>query len=439
MIHFEGMRAVFLAGIIHCVFFASGCSPTTVAQTVENAAKETSDGAIRKDDGIDRLIDTMNRLVEKRDAHTLQVRSLKDEMERQKKSGEFPPIEKELEELVVLESECRGERSGCMAVVHLCLLASSYSGTERPIHRALDKVLVHLQNYGHLGDLTIGFERLAAHDGMNAGDALTRLIEAKETLPFVRESARLCRARWQIEMVANREMSASELESLTDPADITRLNQYLKTNYPSAEEAEKWKRAAINELDNLAVNSTKHHIIVAKPVDPKGFVLAEDTERTKQSPSIAALAKGLSFQAKHLTVGSEAPKLDVKLASGDHWGLREQNGKLVIVQFSFKGCGPCERMYPLLRDLVRDYPDKVSVLSIMADADIGMTREAVATGKMTWNVAWDGQSGPIATEWGIRKFPSVYLFGVNKKLVGCDIPAEYLAEVVKALLSQDAK
>lgn len=438
MIRFEGTRSVFLAAIVNCVFLVSGCSPTAVTQTVENAAKEGSDGAIRKDDGMDRLIDTMNRLVEKRDAHTLQVRSLQDEMERQKRSGEFPPIEKELEELVVLESECRGERTGCMAGVHLCLLASSYSGTERPVHQALDKVLVHLQDYGHLRDLVIAFERLAAHDGMKTGYALTRLIDAKETLPFVRESARLCRARWQLEMVAKREMSASQLESLTDPADIMRLNDYLKTNYPSAEEAEKWKRAAISELDELAANSTEHHVIVAKAVDPKGVVLTEDSERTHQSPSIAALAKGLSFQAKHLTAGSEAPKLEVKLVSGDNWGLREQDGKLVIVQFSFKGCGPCERMYPVLRDLVRDYPDRVSVLSIMADADIGTTRDAVATGKMTWNVAWDGESGPIATGWGIRKFPSVYLYGVDKKLVGSDIPAEYLAEVVKAVLSQDA-
>ncbi len=436
MIQFEGTRAFFLAAIVNCFYFANGCSPAAVTQAVEHAAKESSSGAIRSDDGMDRLIDTMNRLGEKRDAHTLQVRSIRDEVERQQRSGEFPPIEKELEELVVLESDCRGERTGCMAVVHLCLLASSYSGTERPVHQALDKVLVHLQKYGHLRDVVIAFERLIAHDGMKTGDALTRLIEAKKTLPFVRDSARLCRARWQVEMVANREMSASELESLADPADITRLNEYLKTNYPSADEAEKWKRAAIRELDELATNSTEHHLIVAKAVDPKGVVLTEDTERTNQSPSIAALAKGLSFQAKHLTVGSEAPKLEVKLVSGDKWSLREQNEMLVIVQFSFKGCGPCERMYPVLRDLVRDYPNKVSVLSIMADADIAKTREAVATGKMTWNVTWDGASGPIATEWGVQKFPSVYLFDADKKLLAIGLQAEDLAEGVKALLSQ---
>ena len=104
----EGKRVVFLAATVICVFITSSGSPAALAQTVQNPANETSDGASRKDDGMDRLIDTMNRLVEKRNAHALQLRSLKDETDRQQRSGEFPPIEQELEELVVLESDCRG-------------------------------------------------------------------------------------------------------------------------------------------------------------------------------------------------------------------------------------------------------------------------------------------------------------------------------------------
>lgn len=164
------------------------------------------------------------------------------------------------------------------------------------------------------------------------------------------------------------------------------MQEYLIKNYPSEEVAENWKRQAFNVLDELASSATKNHVIVFKAADPSGFVLTEDTERTNEGPTIAALAKGWSFQSKHLIPGSEAPNLDVELVSGKKWGLREQDGKFVIVQFSFKGCGPCERMYPVLRDIVRDYPEKVSVLSIMADAEITMTREAVDVGKMTWDV-----------------------------------------------------
>jgi hypothetical protein len=80
----------------------------------------------------------------------------------------------------------------------------------------------------------------------------------------------------------------------------------------------------------------------------------------------------------------------------------------------------------MLRDNVRDYPDKVSVLSVIADANAETTQEAVETGKMTWNVTWDGASGPIETEWGIRNFPSVFLLDADGKLLASDIPSEYL-------------
>lgn len=429
-------RAGFVAAIGICGMIACGCSADAPKQALGHAAADTSEVATRSDEGMDQLYDAMKRLVQKRDRHTAEFRSLKDETERQKRSGEFPPIEKELEELVVLESTNRGNPVGCKAVVHLSLLASSYSGTERPVHHALDKVLVELHSYGHLREIAIAFQRLANHDGMATLDALNRLIEAESTLPFVRESARLCRARWQLEMVVNRSMNASSLEELSDPEAIKQLQEYLTKNYPSEEVAEKWKSQAISELDELASTATDHHVIVFKADDSSGILLTEDTD--SKGPTIAALAKGLSFRSKHLTPGSEAPSLDVELVSGEGWRLREQVGKFVIVQFSFKGCAPCERMYPVLRDIVREYPERVSVLSIMADANITTTREAADAGNMTWDVTWDGPSGPVATEWGVKQFPSVFLFGADQKLLGSDIPGEYLAEAVAALTSQDA-
>jgi hypothetical protein len=57
---------------------------------------------------------------------------------------------------------------------------------------------------------------------------------------------------------------------------------------------------------------------------------------------------------------------------------------------------------------------------------------------ITQDVTWDRASGPIATEWGIRRFPTVFLFDADNKMLASDIPAEYLEEVVKALLERDA-
>jgi stress-induced morphogen len=111
---------------------------------VSDVVVKTTGGSVRSGDGLEKLTDIMSRLLEKRDAHTAEVRSLKDDVERQTRSGEFPPIEKEIEELNDLEKQFRGERTGCLAMTHIIVIASSFSGTERPIHRALDEVLEHL-------------------------------------------------------------------------------------------------------------------------------------------------------------------------------------------------------------------------------------------------------------------------------------------------------
>ncbi len=415
------------------------CS-TALGQEASGFVEKGIGDSVRSVDGLAKLTDIMSRLFEKRDAHTAEVRSLKDEVERQTRSGEFPPIEKEIEELVDLEKQFRGERTGCLAMTHIIVIASSYSGTERPIHRALDEVLEHLHEYGHSRHIAFGFERLIAHDGMKTLPSLSRLIDSKMILPFVRDSARLCRARWQLEMVENRRQAASELETLSETSDIQRLQNYLERNFPSEDVAELWRKQAIIELDELADKSTNHHVIASNASDEKGIVLVEDGERTTKGPTIAELAKGISFRAKYLSPGNTGPKMEVELFSGGRWALHEQAGKVVIVQFSFKGCGPCERQYPVLRQIASDYPDKVSILSLMADDTIEATREAVRSGKMTWNVGWDGKDGPFATQWGIREFPTVYIFGTDQKLLGSgNIPEEYLAEIVKATVSQDSK
>ncbi|MCU0712145.1 MAG: TlpA family protein disulfide reductase [Pirellula sp.] len=425
----------FLSLSLACIL----CSTALGQEATDIVVKGTGD-SVPSVDGLDKLTDIMSRLFEKRDAHTAEVRLLKDEVERQKRSGEFPPIDKEIEELVDLEKQFRGERTGCLAMTHIIAIASSFSGTERPIHGALDEVLEHLHVYGHSRDIAIGFERLIAHDGMKTLPSLSRLIDSEMILPFVRDSARLCRARWQLEMVENRRLEASDLDRLTEQSDIQRLQDYLGRMFPSKEVADQWRIQAIVELDELAEKSTNHHVIASKASDAKGIVLVEDEERTAKGPTIAELAKGISFRAKYLSPGNTGPKMEVGLVSGCRWALQKQAGKVVIVQFSFKGCGPCERQYPVLRQIANDYPDKVSILSLMADGTIEATQEAVRSGKMTWNVAWDGNDGPVATQWGIREFPTVYIFGTDQKLLGSgSIPAEYLAEIVKAIVSQDSK
>ncbi len=119
--------------------------------------------------------------------------------------------------------------------------------------------------------------------------ALTCLIESKDALPFVRDSARLCRARWQLEMVEKRRLMASDLDGLTEQSDIQRLQEHLGRMFPSKEVAEQWKNQAVVELDELPETSTNHHVIVFKASDAK----VSCSKKTRNGPSRGQLLRRL--------------------------------------------------------------------------------------------------------------------------------------------------
>ncbi len=134
-------------------------------------------------------------------------------------------------------------------------------------------------------------------------------------------------------------------------------------------------------------------------------------------PLVKELAAGLLFKEQHLREGKPAPDLKLQLVSGEDWSLADQRGKTVIIQFSFKGCGPCEAMYPDLRELAAAHKEKLAILSIMVDEKKADTTDAVNSGKLAWNVHWDGDRGPIATQWAVPSFPTVYVIGPDGRIV----------------------
>jgi len=181
---------------------------------------------------------------------------------------------------------------------------------------------------------------------------------------------------------------------------------------------------------HLAQTATELHLVSIRQTDETGYFFTIDADRTSQNRTLARLAAGHLFQHRHLRFGKPGPNLVVTLIDGKRWNLVDHAGKLVLVQFSFKGCAPCERMYPILRELKDEHGDRLEILSIMADEKRETARDAAQTGKMTWSVCWDGSGGPIVTQWGVEQFPKVYAFGADGTVVAEGIGPEILKEFV---------
>jgi thiol-disulfide isomerase/thioredoxin len=123
--------------------------------------------------------------------------------------------------------------------------------------------------------------------------------------------------------------------------------------------------------------------------------------------------------------------------------LSEQRGKVVLLVFWASWCGPCMGDVPHEKALVEQFAGRPFVLvGVNGDADAGRGRAAEQRHAIPWRSFWDGEGGaegPIASQWGVRAWPTIYVIDDqgairHNDLRGdaLDAPLERLVEAAEA-------
>jgi thiol-disulfide isomerase/thioredoxin len=117
---------------------------------------------------------------------------------------------------------------------------------------------------------------------------------------------------------------------------------------------------------------------------------------------------------EHLTIGSSAPGIVGKDLHGRRLDLTAYRGRVVVLSFWFTGCGPCMGMIPQEQRLVKKYAGRpFALLSICGDESRETANKTAAEHKMEWPCWFDGANGPIAREWNVLGWPTIYI--LNEK------------------------
>ena len=252
--------------------------------------------------------------------------------------------------------------------------------------------------------------------------------------------AQLALARWILHERDGREMIEARLDEISN-GDVLRFpeeKEYL-TNWLGATVPKDiipmLEQEAIILLESLSNtdNSLREPAVIGK--DERSLILQIDSSKTDSTPTIRDIAAGLLFHEQHLRIGKPAPELNLELIDKTRWSLAQHRGKTVIIQFSFKGCGPCEAMYPDLHSLIAEYKEKLAVVTIMTDQNLSDTNTAVQSKKLSWNIAWDGQRGPITTRFAVNHFPTIYVVAPDGKIAAVELRGERLRSKVADLCS----
>jgi thiol-disulfide isomerase/thioredoxin len=162
--------------------------------------------------------------------------------------------------------------------------------------------------------------------------------------------------------------------------------------------------------------------------DPKG-VGREET--------IASVAR-MKRNDLRIDVGTNAPEILGRDIDNQPMKLSEFRGKVVLLCFWGSWCGPCMELVPQERSLVQHLTGKPFVLlGVNSDEDLPRAGQACQKAKITWRSWWDGiPSGSIATAWGVRGWPTLYLIDPKGVIRGKFTSGKKLDEAVEALLKE---
>ena len=137
-------------------------------------------------------------------------------------------------------------------------------------------------------------------------------------------------------------------------------------------------------------------------------------------PDAAEFLGRQRFLVENLTPGRVAPNIVGTDTEGAEFTLEDYRGKVVALIFSGQWCGPCRGEYPYQRAMLDLFDeDEVALLGVNSDAMLETIQQAKEDEGLDYRTWWDGHSqpdaetvaadGPIATEWGVRGWPTIYV------------------------------
>jgi S1-C subfamily serine protease/thiol-disulfide isomerase/thioredoxin len=145
------------------------------------------------------------------------------------------------------------------------------------------------------------------------------------------------------------------------------------------------------------------------------------------------------FRLKFLAVGCTPPNIEGADIEGNRFALADFRGKVVVLDFWADWCPHCVAMYPVERKLVERHADKpFALLGVNCD-DPSRLKKVLDAKTVIWKNWADGPQGPIAKQWYIEGFPTLFVLDREGVIRYKDVRGEELEKAVGELLGIPAE
>ncbi len=171
--------------------------------------------------------------------------------------------------------------------------------------------------------------------------------------------------------------------------------------------------------------------------------LFESVLRIDPESPVAEKAKINLFELRYLSIGSTPPNFVGESPDGSEIQLSDFHGKLVVLYFTSKNCGPCRAEIPATKARVKKYSDRPFVqLDIYTGPESKDDVSAyIKQHEVTWPVIHDqhlddmpGWYGPIGNQWNVYGTPTVFVLDHNGVIISKNVRGKALEDVVQSTL-----
>jgi thiol-disulfide isomerase/thioredoxin len=198
------------------------------------------------------------------------------------------------------------------------------------------------------------------------------------------------------------------------------------------------KALAAVSLANVLGENPKPNSALTAEIESLYSKAIDESQGLKEFPEEKRReAEGNLFEIRYLSVGKAAPNIESVNLDGKRVELSELRGKVVVLDIWTTWCGPCKRMIPGERELVKKLEGKPFVLvSISADAEKDTLTKFIEKEPMPWTHWWNGARGGILEKWNVKFFPTIYVIDAKGTIRHKNIHDKELDEAVEALVKE---
>lgn len=348
-----------------------------------------------------------------------------------------------VDDFLKLEEDSRGTKVGFSCLYHLVVQAGSVGEPDYPVSAGKAKALKRLsRHYVDYEDIDTVFRHLFIGSRRKEAKEFLRTLIESTSLEHVRANGLFALA----ECLANEANYPAILQSQLEIVDgsVSGKIQRQKLEKLIAEyddiDPEVNRKAARALLQEVKSKYGKVHVSPQVGTRSPALIVVKrdrkDARSEKGGKRIVDRFPSVLFELAY-PIGSKSPELTGFNSHGKFMRLADFRGKVVVLMFSFKGCGPCEAMYPANRKLVERLKDKpFAFLGVQGDDSLDTVNESIRSGEITWQVWWDGTAEEHSTAWNVRGWPAIFVLGKDGVIRFRDVRGEMLDRAVASLLDE---